>query len=406
MEATAEWRHRQLHGGSLDRLPFQHSYEDQRPGNESSFYCSRGICPKEVKHTPENAPRVANTMLEALARHICRQSEARDCQEYQRQQDNTESWMADFPSPTPVDRDEPTDLEGLEGDTTAPSPSSSTTTAPSLSGSATSAPTKKKISIQEYNCRKATEQQQASTYLDRDKNRKDLDYKDFEPQDDPANIHIGYWTPMPIPQISDHPPLQDALSPVSQPAATLAAPNVTIPMLQGNTGPGTVPGTTVHNVATAANQAPSFGRGLPVARVSPMQVGTPAASASPMQVGTPAASPHRMPRHGFAAEEALLQGATLPCSPWQEAHLPNPPVTLTDNHIKMMDALCHLDSYGLQFICKSVEALHRERMPTQAPPGYCMPQASDTLRGSISNPSLSPEFYRAASNLGTAIMEP
>ena len=29
VEATAEWRHLQLYGGSLDRLPFPHSYEDQ-----------------------------------------------------------------------------------------------------------------------------------------------------------------------------------------------------------------------------------------------------------------------------------------------------------------------------------------------------------------------------------------
>ena len=205
-----------------------------------------------------------------------------------------------------------------------------------------------------------------STYLDRDKNGEDLDYEDFEPQDDPANIQIGYQTPMPIPQIPDLSLLQDASSPVSQSAATLVAPNVTIPMPQGNTGPGTISGTTAHNVATAANQAPGFGRGLPVARVSPMQVGTLAASASPMQVGTLAASPHRTPGHRFTAEEALLQGATLPCSPWQEAHLLNPPVTLKDNHIKMMDTLCHWDSYSLQFICESAEALHRERMPTQA----------------------------------------
>ena len=71
----------------------------------------------------------------------------------------------------------------------------------------------------------------------------------------------------------------------------------------------------------------------------------------------------------------------------------------------MMDALRHLDSYGLQFICESLEALHRERTPTQAPPGYRMMQASDTLRGSIRNPPLSQEFYRAANNLGTAIVE-
>ena len=35
-----------------------------------------------------------------------------------------------------------------------------------------------------------------------------------------------------------------------------------------------------------------------------------------------------------------------------------------------------------------------------------MPQASDALRGSISHPPLSQEFYRAASNLSTAIVEP
>ena len=29
VEATVEWRHLQLHGGSLDRLPFPCSYEDE-----------------------------------------------------------------------------------------------------------------------------------------------------------------------------------------------------------------------------------------------------------------------------------------------------------------------------------------------------------------------------------------
>ena len=100
-----------------------------------------------------------------------------------------------------------------------------------------------------------------------------------------------------------------------------------------------------------------------------MQVGTPLALASPMQVAMLAALPHRTPGHTFAAEEALLQGATLPCSPRQEAHLLDPLVILTENHIKMMDALCYLDFYSLQFICESAEALWRERMPTQAPPG-------------------------------------
>ena len=402
----AEWRHLQLHGGSLDRLPFPHSYEDEQPGNEGPFYRSRGIHHNEIEPTPENAPKVANTMLKALAHHNRQQSEARDCQEYQRQQDNTESPMADFPSPMPVDQDKPMDLEGLEGATAALQSSSPTTTAPPPSSSATLVPAKKKvISIEEYNHCKAAERQLASTYLNRDENGEDLDYEDFQPQDDPANIQIGYQMLTPLPQIADLPPLQDATSLASQSATTPAAPNVTIPMPQGSTGLGTVPGTTVHHVATAANWATGFGRGLPVARALPMQVGTPPASASPMQVTTPAASPHGTPSYASTAEEELLRGATLPWSPQQEANLLNPLVVLTDNHIKMMDALCHLDSYGLQFICESAEALRRERTPTQAPQGYCMPQVSD-IPWSTNNPPLSQEFYRAASNLGTATVEP
>ena len=137
-----------------------------------------------------------------------------------------------------------------------------------------------------------------------------------------------------------------------------------------------------------------------------MQVGTLPVSASPMQVTTPAALPHRTPSHALTAEEELLQGATLPCSPQQETNLLNLLVVLTDNHIKMIDALHHLDSYGLQFICELAEALCREPMPTQAPPGYCTLQASDIPCGSSNNPPLSQEFYRATSNLGTAIVEP
>ena len=251
----AEWRHLQLHGGSLDRLPFPLSYKDQRPSNEGPFYCTRGIRPNEIEPTPENAPQVANAMLEALAHHNHRQSEARDHQEYHWQQDNTESPMADFPSSTPVDRDEPTDLEGFEGATAAPQPSSSATTVPSPSSSATSVPAKKKvISIEEYNCHKAVEWQLASAYLDRDENGEDLDYEHFKPQGDPANIQIGYWMPTLVSQIADLPLLQDATSSASILAATPAAPNVTIPMPQGNTGPGTILGTTVHHVATAANR--------------------------------------------------------------------------------------------------------------------------------------------------------
>ena len=135
-----------------------------------------------------------------------------------------------------------------------------------------------------------------------------------------------------------------------------------------------------------------------------MQVGTPPASAASMQVTTLAVLLHGTPSHALTTEEELLQGATLPCSHQQEANLLNMPVVLTDNHIKMMDALHH--SYGLQFICELAEALHREQMPTQAPPGYHMLQVSDIPRGSPNNPPLSQEFYRATSNLSTAIVEP
>ena len=255
VEAMVEWRHLQLRWGSLDRLPFPHSYEDERPSKEGPFYHRRGgIRPNEIEPTLENAPQVANAMLEALAHHNHRQSEARDHQEYQWQQDNTESPMADFPSPTPVDWDESMDLGGLKGATAALQPSSSTTMVPPPSSSATSVPTKKKvISIEEYNCHQAAEWQLVSTYLDRDENGEDLDYEDFKPQDDPANIQIGYRMLMPVSQIADIPPLQDATSSASQSAATTVAPDVTIPMPQGNTAPGTSLGTTAYHVATAAN---------------------------------------------------------------------------------------------------------------------------------------------------------
>ena len=200
---------------------------------------------------------------------------------------------------------------------------------------------------------------------------------------------------MPVTQIPDLPPLQDVLIPASQLATASATSDVTIPMLHDNI-PGTVPGVSVPHTGIAANQAPGLSRGLPEAQ------------ASPMQLGTLAALPQRMPRLTMTIEEALLQGVTLLCSPQQEASLLNPQPTLMDNHIKMMDALQHLDTVGLQFICKSVEAPCREITPTQAPPGYCMQQASNILCGvtSQSHSLMSHEFYRAVSNLGTAIVEP
>ena len=277
---------------------------------------------------------------------------------------------------------------------------------PPLSSSAALVPAKKKvISIEEYNCRQAAEWQLASAYLDREENGDDLDYEDFEPQDDPANIQISYQTPMPVPQIADLPLLQDATSLASQLATTMVAPNVTIPMPQGNTGPGTIPGTTVHHVATAANWAPGFGRGLLVARASPMQVGTPPVSASPMQVTTPAALPHRTPGHALTAEEELLQGATLPCSPQWEANLLNSLAVLMDNHIKMMDAFI---TWTLMACSSSVSrrrpCVGSKRQPKLHQATACC-RRLDIPHGSSNNPVLSQEFYRAVSNLGTAIVE-
>ena len=274
VEAMVEWKHLQLYRGSLDRFPFPCSYEDEQPGNEGPFYCSKGIRSHEIKPTPRNTPQVANAMLEALARHNCQQSEARDCQEYQWQQDNTESPMANFPSPTPIDWDEPTDLEGLEGTTAALQSASIATTVPPPSSSATSAAVKKKaISIEEYNNCKAAERELASTYLDKDENGEELDYDNFNPQDDPANIQIRYQTPTPLWQIADIPPLQDATSSVTPSATMPVVLNVTIPMPQDSTSPGTVPAPTMHQAATTANWAAGFGRGLPVARASLIQVG-------------------------------------------------------------------------------------------------------------------------------------
>ena len=64
----------------------------------------------------------------------------------------------------------------------------------------------------------------------------------------------------------------------------------------------------------------------------------------------------------------------------------------------MMDTLRCLDNYGLQFICESAQALSQEWTPGRAPSGYLMPQAPGA--------PLAHEFYRAASNLGTAIVAP
>ena len=353
VKAMKEWKFLTTDSSSLDWMPFPHSYKDQRPGNEGPFYCSNGIHP-QIEPTPEDAPWIANSMLEVLAHHDRQQSEARDCQEYQRQQDNTSSLMVDFPLPTPVDQEA----------TTIPGHSEGTTVA--------AAPAKKKITVQEYHHHQAEKEQHVATYIDENENGEELDYEDSEPQDDLANIQIGYWMPMPSPE---------------ETSELMAPPESTIPK--------TISDTLMHHATAAANRVPGFGRGMPVAH------------ALPMQIGTPVTSLRKTPLHNTTAEEALLHGATLPCSLWQEAMLLGSPLPLLmDNHIKMMDALCHLDNIRLQFICESVKALRRERTPAQPPPGYCMLQMMDPPQRVTTNSPLSQEFLWAASNLGTVIVMP
>ena len=234
---------------------------------------------RDIKIRPENAPCIANVMIEALAWHDRQQREARDCQEYQQQLDSTDFPGVAFPPPRTVDRDvttglDPALLEGVVGATAAPEPSSSTM-ASEPSESTVPVPEKKKITLDEYNRRKALKLQQTVASPDLDKNGECLDYNDFKPEDNPDNIQIDYQMPALSPQTSI-PPLEDAPMPMS--LATTQS--------QVSTGPGSVPSTMEHT-PTAVNRAPGFSRGLPVQRTTPIRVGALQDSTSPMQVGTP-----------------------------------------------------------------------------------------------------------------------
>ena len=421
-KARETWHHLKIHSGDIDHLPYPRSYEDQCPGNECMFYRNRGATMEDVEIQPENTLCITNMMIEALAQHDRRQREAGDRQEYQWQLDSTDLPGVTFLPPRTVDRDvttelDPTLLKGVVGATAAPEPSNSTTVSKPLESTAP-VPEKKKITLDKYNHRKALKLQQTAASPNLDENGERLDYDDFEPDDDPDNIQIDYQMPAPSlapsPQTSI-PPLEDAPMPMS-PATT---------QLQVSTGPGSVPSAMEHT-PTAVNQAPGFGRGLPVWRTTPIQVGAPQDSTSPMQVGAPhslsllppTSSPVwqitpmqvaplcqtttamqisalmtliKLSTPTYSSEEAssptstakdeLLQGATLLCSPWQEASLLNiaTPVELTEGHLKMMDALRCLDNYSLQFICESAQALSWEWTLVRAPPSYFMPQVPGTL---------------------------
>ena len=115
---------------------------------------------------------------------------------------------------------DPTLLEGVVGTTAAPEPLSSTMA--SEPPESTAPVPEKKITLDEYNHRKALKLQQTVASPNLDENGERLDYDDFEPDDDPDNIQIDYQTPAPSlassPQTSI-PPLEDAPMPMS-PATT------------------------------------------------------------------------------------------------------------------------------------------------------------------------------------------
>ena len=116
-KARGTWHHLKIHSGDIDHLPYPRSYEDQRPGNECVFYRNWGATMQDVEIRPENAPHIANMMIEALAWHNHRQREARDCQEYQRQLDSTNLPGVAFLPPRTADQDVTTELDPalLEG---------------------------------------------------------------------------------------------------------------------------------------------------------------------------------------------------------------------------------------------------------------------------------------------------
>ena len=191
-EARETWHHLKIHSGDIDLMPYPRSYEDQHPGNKCVFYRNQGATMEDVEIRPENAPRIANMMIEALARHDCWQKEARDHQEYQWQQDSTTSPRATFSPPRTVDRDVTTELdptlpEGVEGATAAPE-SSSFTMASELSESTAPILEKKKITLDKYNRRKALKLQQTAASPDLDENVEHLDYDNFELEDNLDNI--------------------------------------------------------------------------------------------------------------------------------------------------------------------------------------------------------------------------
>ena len=186
----------------------------------------------QVEPMPDSAPLITNGMIEALCHHDQRQAKARESQDYTQQQDNTSLPVTDFSSPVRTDK---------EVITIPDSPKGTAATA--------AAPLPKKITLQEYQDCKAQEEALAATFLDRDEHFKMLDYEDFSSQDDPVNIHIGFWTPTPAPEA---PKPMASSRPTIVPEITVNPPS--------------------HHPTVAANRAPGYDQGMALSNALPMHI--------------------------------------------------------------------------------------------------------------------------------------
>ena len=228
-------------------------HKAERPGNEGPFYKTHGVH-LQVKPMPDSAPLITNRIIEALCHHDQRQAEARECQVYTQQQDNTSLPITDFSSPVHTDKEVITIPDSPEG-----------------TAATAAAPLPKKITLQEYQDWKAQEEALAATFRDRDEHGEMLDYEDFSSQDDLANIDIGFWTLTPAPEAPD--PMASS-RPTIVPVITMNPPS--------------------HHPMVAANRTPGYDRGMALS------------NALPIHIGMPVTSPRMTLAHGITTEEILL----------------------------------------------------------------------------------------------------
>ena len=173
-------------------------------------------------------------MIEALCHHDQRQSEARDRQEYLRQQDNTSSPIADFLSLVQTNQEATAIPDNTEG-TAAAAPAPWT-----------------KITVEKYQCCKALKEAHVPTFLNETEHGEMLTTRTFPHRTTLPTSTLAISMPTP------------ALEEVPEPAASnesTTIPKITVSM------PG-------HHPMATANRVPGFGWEVALSSVSPMQVGT------------------------------------------------------------------------------------------------------------------------------------